>query len=115
MFFNNQDEFEAFIQKQGKVLKGIEDYEESTLPPAGTNFSHLGACPPPTGESTIRRRLGPCRTAPGSVRSPTVTGDISVAKPSKWFAFFLAHGHASAFDRDATVGASPRWERRGPG
>ena len=38
MFFNNQDEFEAFIQKQGKVLKGIEDYEESTLPPAGTNF-----------------------------------------------------------------------------
>ena len=33
IWFNNQGEFEAFNQGEGKVLKGIEDFEESILPP----------------------------------------------------------------------------------
>lgn len=33
IWFNNQADFEAFNQGEGKVLKGIEDYEESILEP----------------------------------------------------------------------------------
>ena len=33
MWFTSQADFEAFNARQGKVLKGIEDFEESTLPP----------------------------------------------------------------------------------
>ena len=33
VWFTSQGGFEAFNQLQGKVLKGIEDFEESTLPP----------------------------------------------------------------------------------
>ena len=33
IWFTDQAEFEAFMQDQGKVLKGIEDFEESTLDP----------------------------------------------------------------------------------
>ena len=33
MWFTNQADFEAFVARQGKVLKGIEDFEESILGP----------------------------------------------------------------------------------
>ncbi len=36
-WFNNQADFEAFNQGEGKVLKGIEDYEESILNPNATD------------------------------------------------------------------------------
>ncbi len=35
IWFTNQADFEAFNAGEGRVLRGIEDYEEALLPPRG--------------------------------------------------------------------------------
>ncbi len=80
--FNNQAEFEAFNQEEGKILKGIEDFEGSTLPPesvAGLDDPLCGgipSAPPGTPYPVGLTQLSMC------VQSNTLGGAPSVPSPS---------------------------------